>query len=47
VTRTAISDGLVMARRNLTHIRHEPEQLMDVTVQPFIFVLLFGCSRSR
>jgi ABC-2 type transport system permease protein len=39
---TAVSDGLVMARRNFSHIRHEPEQLMDVTLQPFIFVLLFA-----
>jgi ABC-2 type transport system permease protein len=40
--RTALADGLVMARRNLSHVRHEPEQLMDVTVQPFVFVLLFA-----
>jgi ABC transporter DrrB family efflux protein len=31
----------VMARRNLLHVRREPMQLSDVTIQPAIFVLLF------
>jgi ABC-type multidrug transport system permease subunit len=31
----------VLARRSLARIRREPEQLMDVTVQPVIFVPLF------
>ena len=33
--------GLVV-RRNLIHIRRMPELLMDVTVQPVMFVLLFA-----
>jgi ABC-2 type transport system permease protein len=40
--RWAISDGLVITRRNLTHVRHVPEKLLDVTVQPIMFVLLFA-----
>ena len=31
----------VMARRNLLHVRREPMQLSDVTIQPAIFVVLF------
>ena len=31
----------VMTRRNLTHIRREPMQLSDVTIQPVLFMLLF------
>jgi ABC transporter DrrB family efflux protein len=30
-----------MASRNLLHVRREPMQLSDVTIQPAIFVLLF------
>ena len=37
----ALADGLTIARRNLTHIRNMPEKLMDVTVQPIIFTVLF------
>ncbi|HET6953158.1 MAG TPA: ABC transporter permease [Acidimicrobiales bacterium] len=33
---------LVFAQRNLTHIRQIPEKLLDVTVQPLMFVLLFS-----
>jgi ABC transporter DrrB family efflux protein len=40
--RWALSDGLVIARRNLTHVRHVPEKLLDVTLQPIMFVLLFA-----
>ena len=40
--RYAVTDGLVVARRNLTHVRHVPEKLLDVTAQPLIFVLLFS-----
>lgn len=36
------SDSLVMARRNLEHVRQIPEKLLDVTIQPLMFVLLFG-----
>jgi ABC-2 type transport system permease protein len=38
----ALGDGAVIARRNLTHVRHVPEKLLDVTFQPLIFVLLFS-----
>lgn len=34
-------DVVVMTRRNLVHIRREPLQLSDVTVQPVLFTLLF------
>ena len=37
-----ISDSLVMARRNLAHVRQIPEKLLDVTLQPVMFVLLFA-----
>jgi ABC transporter DrrB family efflux protein len=36
------SDSLVFARRNLSHIRQIPEKLLDVTVQPLMFVVLFA-----
>jgi ABC transporter DrrB family efflux protein len=39
--RWAISDTWQMVRRNLRHIPRSPELLLDVTVQPVIFVLLF------
>jgi ABC-2 type transport system permease protein len=35
------SDSLVFARRNIEHIRQIPEKLLDVTMQPIMFVLLF------
>jgi ABC-2 type transport system permease protein len=38
----AVADGWTVALRNLTHIRHVPEKLIDVTVQPLMFVLLFA-----
>jgi ABC transporter DrrB family efflux protein len=31
-----------VTRRNLSHIRRVPEKLLDVTLQPVIFVLLFS-----
>ena len=34
-------DVVVHTRRNLVHIRREPLQLSDVTVQPVLFTLLF------
>jgi len=40
--RWTISDVLVLTRRSLARIAREPETLMDVTVQPVIFVLLFA-----
>ncbi len=35
-------DSLVLALRILREIRHVPERLSDITVQPIIFVLLFA-----
>jgi ABC transporter DrrB family efflux protein len=35
-------DTMVFARRNLEHIRQIPEKLLDVTIQPLMFVLLFA-----
>jgi ABC-2 type transport system permease protein len=40
--RWLLSDSLVIATRNLMHIRQIPEKLIDVTLQPLMFVLLFG-----
>ncbi len=37
----AFKNTLVVAKRNIARIAREPEQLLDVTVQPVIFVLLF------
>lgn len=36
-----LADAVEMVRRNLLHIRRTPELLLDVTVQPIMFVLLF------
>ena len=36
------SDSLVFAGRNIQHIRQIPEKLLDVTLQPLMFVLLFA-----
>jgi ABC-2 type transport system permease protein len=38
----ALADGWVVAQRNLTHVRYVPEKLLDVTLQPLMFVLLFA-----
>jgi ABC-2 type transport system permease protein len=40
--RTLLSDTLVFTRRHIEHIRQIPEKLLDVTVQPLMFVLLFA-----
>jgi ABC transporter DrrB family efflux protein len=40
--RWVAADALTMTRRNLTHVRHVPEKLIDVTLQPLMFVLLFA-----
>jgi ABC-2 type transport system permease protein len=37
-----VADSLVIARRNLAHIRQIPEKFLDVTLQPLMFVLLFA-----
>jgi ABC-2 type transport system permease protein len=36
-----INDVIVLTRRSLARIAREPESLMDVTVMPVVFVLLF------
>ena len=35
-------DVLVLTQRSLARIVREPETLMDVTIQPIVFVLLFA-----
>jgi ABC-type polysaccharide/polyol phosphate export permease len=40
--RYLLADSLVMARRQLEHVRQIPEKLFDVTLQPVMFVLLFA-----
>jgi ABC-2 type transport system permease protein len=37
-----VNDSLALARRNLEHVRQIPEKLIDVTLQPLMFVLLFA-----
>jgi len=36
-----VSQSLTMAYRGLLKVRHTPEQLIDVTLQPVIFTLMF------
>ena len=40
--RWQLADTVVLARRNLAHVRQIPEKLIDVTLQPVMFVLLFA-----
>src|SRR3954447_9405930 len=43
IRRTSLlSQSLAITRRNLIHIKRRPEMLMDVTIQPVMFVLLFA-----
>ncbi|MFN8109243.1 MAG: ABC transporter permease [Thermoleophilia bacterium] len=37
-----LRDTWVVARRGLLHVRRQPEALIDVTLQPVMFVLLFA-----
>ncbi len=37
-----LRQSLAIARRNFIHIKRMPEMLMDVTIQPVMFVLLFA-----
>ncbi len=37
-----LRQSLAITRRNLIHIKRMPEMLMDVTVQPVMFVVLFA-----
>jgi ABC-2 type transport system permease protein len=39
--RSWLNDVWVLTRRNLLHVRREPAQLSDVTIQPVLFTLLF------
>ena len=41
-TRDLVLDSLALAGRNLQHVRQIPEKLLDVTIQPLMFVLLFA-----
>ncbi|MGH2817708.1 MAG: ABC transporter permease [Actinomycetota bacterium] len=36
-----VSNTLTIARRNLLHIKANPEQLVEMSVQPFMFLALF------
>ena len=36
-----VSNTLTIARRNLLHIRANPEQLFEMTIQPLMFLVLF------
>jgi len=40
--RWALSDALTVAHYNLLHVRYVPENLLRVTAQPLMFVLLFA-----
>ena len=40
-----VSDTWELVKRNARHIIRTPELLLDVTIQPIIFVLLFRCIR--
>ncbi len=40
--RWIVADALVITRRNLSHIRHVPDKLLGITIQPIMFVLLFA-----
>jgi ABC-2 type transport system permease protein len=40
--RWGLADSLVLAHRSLSHIRQIPEKLIDVTLQPLMFVVLFA-----
>jgi ABC-2 type transport system permease protein/oleandomycin transport system permease protein len=37
----ALSNTLTIARRNLLHIKATPEQLVEMTIQPIMFLVLF------
>lgn len=39
--RSWLADVAALARRNLVHVRREPAQLSDATIQPILFTLLF------
>jgi oleandomycin transport system permease protein len=39
--RQTIANGLTLAWRNIMQLKHSPEKLMDVTLMPIIFLVLF------
>jgi ABC transporter DrrB family efflux protein len=41
-SRGLIHDTWVLARRGILHMRRQPEQLSDATIQPLMFVVLFA-----
>ncbi len=41
-SRGVFHDVWVIARRGLVHMKRQPEQLSDATIQPIMFVLLFA-----
>jgi len=41
-TQGVLHDTWVIARRGLIHMKREPEQLSDATIQPIMFVLMFA-----
>jgi oleandomycin transport system permease protein len=36
-----LANGLTLAWRNITQLKHSPEKLMDVTLMPIVFLVLF------
>jgi oleandomycin transport system permease protein len=36
-----MANGLTLAWRNITQLKHSPEKLMDVTLMPIVFLVLF------
>ncbi len=42
VQTSVLQQSLSITRRNLIHIKRMPEMLLDVTIQPVMFVLLFA-----
>ncbi|HEY0495056.1 MAG TPA: ABC transporter permease [Kutzneria sp.] len=41
MTASTLRHSLAICRRNLVHIRNDPEQLLDATVMPIVFTLVF------
>jgi ABC-type multidrug transport system permease subunit len=41
-SRGLLHDTWVLAKRGLTHMKRQPEQLSDATIQPIMFVVLFA-----
>ncbi len=39
--RQALTNALTLAWRNVMQLKHSPEKLMDVTLMPIVFLVLF------